>query len=60
VAGALALGRLIAAQLVDTSPRDPLALAVAVVILSVVLTVALWIPAQRAARLSPTEALRSA
>lgn len=58
VAGALALGRILAAQLYDTSARDPLALGLAVTTLAVVLCLALLVPARRAARLSPTEALR--
>lgn len=59
VAGALALGRVLAAQLFDTSARDPLALTGAVLALAVVLCVALLVPARRAAGLGPSEALRA-
>ena len=58
VAGALALGRLVAALLYDTSSRDPLVLATAVGTLAVALCASLAVPARRASRLSPTEALR--
>ena len=57
--GAVALGRVLATQLVQTSPADPLAFAVAALCLGVALLLALWVPARRASRLDPTVALRS-
>jgi ABC-type lipoprotein release transport system permease subunit len=55
----MGLGRVLANQLFETSTRDPVAIAVAVVVLAAVLTLALYIPARRASRCEPTEALRS-
>ncbi|MBI5423585.1 MAG: ABC transporter permease [Opitutae bacterium] len=54
---ALALSRLIAAQLYKTSPHDPLTLAAAVALLLVVGLFACWIPARRAAKVSPLVAM---
>lgn len=57
VLAALALSRLIAAQLYKTSPYDPLTLAAAVALLFVVGLLACWIPARRAAKVSPLVAM---
>ena len=59
LAAALAGCRLIESLLYDVSPRDPGIFAATTVILLVVALVACWLPARRAARLSPLEALRT-
>jgi putative ABC transport system permease protein len=59
LAAALAGGRLIASLLYDVSPRDPAVLAATAVTLFGVATLACWLPARRAARVSPVEALRA-
>ena len=56
---ALGLSRVIAGQLVNVSPLDPITYAAVAVILSAVATGACWLPARRAARVNPTEALRA-
>jgi putative ABC transport system permease protein len=55
---ALAGGRLIQALLYDVSARDPWVLAVTPAILLTVALVACWVPARRASKLSPLEAMR--
>lgn len=59
VVGALALTRVLGALLVDVTPTDPAAFALAVGAFLALTVVACWIPARRASRLDPTEALRS-
>jgi putative ABC transport system permease protein len=59
VAAALAGGRLIETVLYNVSPRDPIVIGAVTVLLSVVALAACWLPARRAARLSPLEALRT-
>jgi ABC-type antimicrobial peptide transport system permease subunit len=56
--GALALGRVIAAQLYGVGAADPLVLASVVAGLSLVALAACAIPTLRAARIAPMEALR--
>jgi predicted permease len=58
VLGALATTRVLRAQLYRTSPSDPVALAGAVVLLGAAAALAVWLPARRAARVAPMEALR--
>jgi putative ABC transport system permease protein len=56
---AFAGGRLIESLLYDISPRDPRVFAVTTAVLILVALAACWLPARRAARLSPMEALRT-
>jgi putative ABC transport system permease protein len=57
--GALAAGRLIASVLYGVSPRDFVTLATMATALMAIALIACWIPARRAAHLSPTVALRT-
>jgi ABC-type lipoprotein release transport system permease subunit len=59
LAAALAGSRLIASLLYGVSPRDPVIFAATTLLLLVVAAAACWLPARRAARLSPLEALRT-
>ncbi len=59
VAAALGAGRFIASLLYQVSPRDPRSLAGAALALLVVAAVASYLPARRAARADPMEALRA-
>jgi predicted permease len=56
---ALAGSRLIEALLFDVSPRDPVVFVTATAALFVVALTACWLPARRASRISPVEALRA-
>lgn len=58
VAGALALTRVIEAQLFDVAPRDPATIIGVAVVLMLVAAAATLIPALRATRVDPVEALR--
>ena len=51
--------RLIASQLYSTSQTDPVVLAVVAVVLVAVASFAAWLPARRATRVNPVEALRA-
>src|SRR4051812_10032430 len=59
VAGALAVSRLLSAQLYGIRPHDPASYAAAVMVLGSAAIVACWIPARRATGVSPIEALRA-
>jgi hypothetical protein len=59
ILGAIAAGRLIAAQLFGVPPSDPVALAVAAGILTFVAGLAALAPARRASRVDPLVALRT-
>ncbi|MBA3317444.1 MAG: ABC transporter permease [Gemmatimonadales bacterium] len=59
LAGALALGRLLTSLLYQVSPADPLVLAAAALTLSGVSALACLVPAIRATRVDPMDALRS-
>jgi ABC-type lipoprotein release transport system permease subunit len=50
---------LIETLLYNVSPRDPLVLGTVTLLLTLIALVACWLPARRAARLSPLEALRT-
>jgi predicted permease len=56
--GALALGRLIQSQVRDVGAADPLVLGVALTSLAAAAVLASWLPARRASRIDPIEALR--
>jgi putative ABC transport system permease protein len=58
LAAASAGGRLIESLLYDVSPRDPIVFGATTLTLIAVALLACWLPARRAARLSPLEALR--
>jgi len=56
---ALAGSRFIASILYDVSPRDPVVFATTMLMLLVVALTGCWLPARRAARVSPVEAMRA-
>jgi ABC-type antimicrobial peptide transport system permease subunit len=56
---ALGLGRLIRSMLYSVQPADPVALALAGCLLLLVALIAGWLPALRASRVEPMEALRN-
>ncbi|HUO29136.1 MAG TPA: ABC transporter permease [Bryobacteraceae bacterium] len=58
MAAALWLTRLLTKLLFGVEPADPLTLATVALILTLVAITACWIPARRATRIDPTEALR--
>jgi ABC-type antimicrobial peptide transport system permease subunit len=58
LAGAIALTRLLSDMLYHVTPLDPVSFASALVLLFVTAIVACWVPARRAARLDPVQALR--
>lgn len=59
LAAALAGSRLIETLLYDVSPRDPVVFVAAILGLFAVALAACWLPARRAACVSPVDALRA-
>lgn len=59
LAGALAMGRLVASMLYGLKAWDPMTLAGSAMLLLAVAFAAAWIPARRAARVDPMRALRN-
>jgi putative ABC transport system permease protein len=59
VAGALVAGRLLASQLFGVSPVDPVSISVATAALLAIGVGAAYVPARRATRIDPVDALRS-
>jgi ABC-type antimicrobial peptide transport system permease subunit len=59
LAGALAGGRWISAQLFEVTPADPATLAIVVCALAAAAACATYVPARKAAGVDPTEALRA-
>jgi putative ABC transport system permease protein len=57
IAGAVLCGGVLASLLYDVSPRDPLTLTAAAVLLGTASLVASYLPARRAARIDPVKAL---
>lgn len=58
IAGALALARLMKGLLFGVEPADPATLAAVAILLSLVMLMACWLPAYRATRIAPVDALR--
>ena len=59
LAGALAMTRLMTAQLYEVSPNDPLTFLVTALTLSIVALTAAWLPTRRATRVDPIVTLRA-
>jgi ABC-type antimicrobial peptide transport system permease subunit len=59
LAGALAVTRLLGGLLIDVAPDDPLVLAAALLVLGSAVLLASWLPARRASRTDPMDALRT-
>ncbi len=59
LAGAFAVSRLLTAFLFGITPSDPAAFSAAAIVLTLVASIAAWIPARRAARIDPLIALRT-
>jgi ABC-type antimicrobial peptide transport system permease subunit len=57
-AGALTLTRLLRSQLFGVQPTDPMTFAAVILLLVAVALLATWVPARRAIRVNPLEALR--
>jgi len=55
---ALAVGSYVSAMLFQVSPHDPIPFAISAAVLMAVSALACWIPARRAARVNPLEAIR--
>jgi ABC-type antimicrobial peptide transport system permease subunit len=60
VAGSLVLSRFMQSLLFDMSPNDPMTLTLVAVVMTAIGLTACWVPALRASRIHPNEALRQA
>jgi ABC-type antimicrobial peptide transport system permease subunit len=58
LAGTVGLSRLVANQLYEISPRDPLTFSATAGVLIAVAVIAAWLPVRRAASVDPVLALR--
>lgn len=58
VAGSLSLGRFMSSFLFDVRPSDPVVIGIVIVVLLITATAACSVPAHRAGRLAPSEAIR--
>ena len=58
IAGSLALTRLLESMLYEIEPTDPMTLGVSALLFLLVALVAIWVPARRATKIDPMEALR--
>jgi ABC-type antimicrobial peptide transport system permease subunit len=58
IVGAVAATRVLRAQLYEVTPADPVTLLAALAVLTAAAAAAIWLPARRAARIAPMEALR--
>jgi len=59
LAGAVATSRLFRSLLFEVSPLDPVALTSAGLLIFIVVVVAAYVPARRATRIDPVQALRA-
>ena len=57
--GTLAAGRVLASMLFETSPYDPITLATITILLGAIAVLACLLPAYRAARINPVDALKA-
>lgn len=57
--GTIAVGRLVTGMLYGTEPYEPLSWGIAVVVLTAVALLAVWLPARRAVRVDPIAPLRA-
>jgi len=51
--------RILTSLLYELSPLDPLAISMAIVVVAVMTLAAAWLPARRATRINPIQALRA-
>ena len=58
IVGALAITRLLESMLYEIEPTDPVVLIVCILTFLLVALFATWVPARRATRIDPMEALR--
>lgn len=58
IAGSLALTRLLESMLYEIEPTDPATLIIATLVFLLVALMAIWVPARRATKIDPMEALR--
>ena len=56
--GAFAVTRVMASMLVGVNPTDPVTFAAIIALFALIAATASWVPARRASRLDPIEAIR--